>query len=181
MTSTMRFDKWENSLGQPYGTVLQVVQGVKTDTFTMSSSTFTTVTGLSATITPKYANSKILVTVNLNATSDSNRAAEGRIVRDSTPIFVGDASGSRSRSSFFFGAYVSASGTSMPNSISSNVSANVLDNPATTSAITYAVQVRRLNLQAADATVYVNRTNANSDNSDHGVYASSITLMEIAQ
>jgi hypothetical protein len=116
----------------------------------------------------------------LNATSDSNRAAEGRVVRDSTPIFIGDASGSRSRSSFFFGAYVNATGTAMPNSISSNVSANVLDEPATTSAITYAVQVRRLNLQAADATVYVNRTGANSDNSDHGLYASTITVMEVA-
>ena len=53
MTSTMRFDKWENSLGQPYGTVLQVVQGVKTDVFTANSSSFIDVTGLSASITPR--------------------------------------------------------------------------------------------------------------------------------
>jgi hypothetical protein len=62
MTSTMRFDKWENSLGQPYGAVLQVVYA--TSGFvnqTINSATPVALTGLSATITPKFANSMILI------------------------------------------------------------------------------------------------------------------------
>ena len=46
--------------------VLQVVQAVKTDTFSTASS-YTSVTGLSASITPSSSTSKILVTVSLGA------------------------------------------------------------------------------------------------------------------
>jgi hypothetical protein len=65
MTSTMRFDKWENSLGQPYGTVLQVVRAT---TLTRAASTANSYvdTGLTATITPRRASSTILVFVNQN-------------------------------------------------------------------------------------------------------------------
>lgn len=62
MTSTMRFDKWENSVGQPYSAVLQVVYA--TSGFvnqTINSATPVALTGLSAVITPKFANSMILI------------------------------------------------------------------------------------------------------------------------
>jgi hypothetical protein len=65
MTSTMRFDKWENSLGQPYGTVLQVVTGSTEIPVTSTTATFID-TGLTATITPKLINSRILVFVSQN-------------------------------------------------------------------------------------------------------------------
>jgi hypothetical protein len=64
MTSTMRFDKWENTLGQPFGTVLQV-QTVRSDARTTISSNNsgngTTITQLSLSITPKFANSKLIM------------------------------------------------------------------------------------------------------------------------
>jgi hypothetical protein len=43
------------------GKVLQVVQTTKTDTFTTTSTSFTDVTGLSVSITPSSASSKILI------------------------------------------------------------------------------------------------------------------------
>lgn len=67
MTSTMRFDKWENTVGQPYGTILQVVSS---ETTTMLSGTLgssanpTSTDGTlfhSFTFTPKFANSKLLI------------------------------------------------------------------------------------------------------------------------
>ena len=49
--------------GLPAGSVLQVVQDVKLDTFTTSSTSFTDVTGLSVDITPSSTSSKVLVLV----------------------------------------------------------------------------------------------------------------------
>jgi hypothetical protein len=60
MTSTMRFDKWENSLGQPYGTVLQVVTASSSTAVTSTANAFIS-TGLVATITPKFINSIIVI------------------------------------------------------------------------------------------------------------------------
>jgi hypothetical protein len=65
MTSTMRFDKWENTLGQPYNAVLQVVTGSTETPVTNTTATFVN-TGLTATITPKLINSTILVFVAQN-------------------------------------------------------------------------------------------------------------------
>jgi len=78
------------------GTVLQVLQTVKTDTFTTTSTTYTDVTGISVSITPTSATSKILVFANLNAsvTATDNYFAF-QLVRGSTAIFNGDAASSR--------------------------------------------------------------------------------------
>jgi hypothetical protein len=59
MTSTMRFDKWENSLGQPYGAVLQVVQNFVTTQTAYGAGDFTL---FSLSITPKMLNSKLYIT-----------------------------------------------------------------------------------------------------------------------
>jgi hypothetical protein len=70
MTSTMRFDKWENTLGQPFGTVLQVIQVVDTAVTSFSggsTDTFFAYNNLNNTITPKGPNSKFLVRFQINA------------------------------------------------------------------------------------------------------------------
>jgi hypothetical protein len=171
MTSTMRFDKWENTLGQPYGTVLQVVSVTKTDTFTMSGTTFTTVTGLSATITPRFANSTILVTASVNVSQDMDvNNGFVQLVRGTTPIGVGDTAGSRRRAGF----PVNARNDSYP--IIGNLM--VVDSPASTSAQTYSVQVSG---HQGGGTMFVNRSDSDPDNGFSGRYSSTITLMEIAQ
>jgi hypothetical protein len=54
----------------PAGSVLQVVSTVKTDTFTTVSSSYVDVTGLSVSITPTSATSKILVLVQANRSEE---------------------------------------------------------------------------------------------------------------
>jgi hypothetical protein len=49
----------------------QVVQTVKTDTFTSTSTTYVDITGLSLSITPTSASSKILVFANVNGSGAS--------------------------------------------------------------------------------------------------------------
>jgi hypothetical protein len=62
MTSVLRFNQWQRSDGTNMGTVLQVIQTVKRDTWSSSSDSvsFYPVTGMTATITPRFSTSKVL-------------------------------------------------------------------------------------------------------------------------
>jgi len=159
------------------GGVLQVVSTTKTDTFSAStaSGAFTAVTGLSAAITPSATSSKILVRVTLvGASSRDSGGGMGdfRIKRDSTAIAIGDAAGSRARLS---GAALVSVGYALGIVGSS---AEVLDTPSSTSAITYSVDI--YNSSSSTETLYVNRTDNNSDSATRPRAVSTITLMEVA-
>jgi hypothetical protein len=157
----------------PAGTVLQVVQTVKTDTFTTTSTTYTDVTGISVSITPTSATSKILVFANLNAsvTATDNYFAF-QLVRGSTAISIGDTAGSRTVGSV--GSALIA-GTGSANYILP-MAINFLDSPATTSATTYKIQ----GLVQSGQTLVLNRSGTDS-NAVFGIRtASTITVMEIA-
>ena len=148
--------------------VLQVVQTVKTDTYSMSSGTFTDVTGFSATITPSATSSLVLVLVDLKMNGRSGLvSAQARLLRGSTAIYIGDAAGNRQRatSNAVGDAEAVASSTSI-----------FLDNPATTSATTYKIQVRANTAN----NIYVNRAETDDDTAFRARYASSLTLMEIS-
>ena len=72
------------------GKILQVLQTVKTDTFTTTSTSFVDVTGLSVSITPATTSSKILILVHAyggNAGTSSANALT-TLVRDSTEVIV---------------------------------------------------------------------------------------------
>jgi hypothetical protein len=152
--------------------VKQVISVTKTDTFSTTSTSFTDVTGLSATITPTNSANKILVFVSMTDGISSDYVLFTRITRNGTAVGIGDAAGSRTRAST--GGYNGTSGT-----IYQNIPQNIvyLDSPATTSATTYTVQLAGEN---SGGTYYVNRTGNDSDSAFRGRYASSITVMEIA-
>jgi hypothetical protein len=170
MTSTMRFDKWENSLGQPYGTVLQVVSVTFTDIFSTTSATFVDITGLSASITPRFASSKILITgsVNISATQGTN-GVRFRLARGSTGIAIGNTAGGRTR------AY--SGGSTLTTAMVSSAF-NFLDSPSTISSVTYNVQ---LATNSGGSTAAVNRQLSDVDDPSIPRGVSTITLMEIAQ
>ena len=54
------------------GKTLQVVSTHKSDTFTHSTTTFTDITGMSATITPSSSSSKILIIVDIKMAGQVN-------------------------------------------------------------------------------------------------------------
>jgi hypothetical protein len=148
---------------------VQVKQTVKTDTFTMASTTFADITGLSVSITPTSASNKILVFAHVNTVGTVTTSSSGiRLVRDSTPISVGDAAGSR----------VQVSGGSNYGNFGVTITGDdviFLDSPATTSSVTYKVQI-----QAYSSTAYVNRSPVDSNDPAYYRTVSSITLMEIS-
>jgi len=155
------------------GKVLQVVQAVKTDTFSYAGTTFADVTGLSVSITPSATSSKILIFSTINGAANL-RYSGIRLVRDSTDIFLGDAAGSRTRVTI----PIDSNSDEPSNSyVSRNMGFNYLDSPSTTSATTYKIQVAIA--YSASYTTYIN-TNASDDDANFTLRsASNIIAMEI--
>jgi hypothetical protein len=153
----------------PAGTVLQVLSTTKTDTFSTSSASFTDITGLSVSITPISSSSKIYVIASLcGAVNGGAGTAQYRLMRDSTAIAVGDAAGSRTRSTS--GLTYQADGNRLD-----SYTFQTLDSPATTSATTYKVQII-----TSSVTAYIGRTFADSDSATWPRTVSTITVMEVA-
>ena len=152
--------------------ILQVVSAVKTDTFSTSSNTFTDVTGLSVSITPSSASNKILIIVHLGAFSVTSIIYSGafRISRSGTAVAIGDAASTRTRASF------KVVGFNVDHAIPAGFT--FLDSPASTSSITYALQIQMQN----SGTGCINRSGSDPDTSDAYAArtASTITLMEVA-
>lgn len=167
-----------SKLVQP-GSVLQVVSTTKTDTFSTSvSNSLTDVTGLSATITPTSATSKVLVFLTIAAQSDNNRNGYGVLLRDSTQIAIGNAVSSKPGVTFDLAnpGTTSNISTSM---WSPTRAVSFLDSPNTTSATTYKVQVFASTYISTNV-VHVNRTGNDHDDVRGVRPVSTITLMEIA-
>ena len=86
-------------VNQPAGAVFQVAQSVKTDAASTSLITWSD-TGLTVTLTPTSATSKFYVTFDTALGGPSGAYSGGvKLVRNSTDIYLGDAAGSRIRSS----------------------------------------------------------------------------------
>ena len=158
----------------PAGAMLQVVSTIKPDTFSSTSqTTFTDITGLSVSITPTSSSSQVLVMVSVGGASMDVGGAEAfRLVRGSTAIGVGTASGSRQATSWR--DYL---GSTDGNVAQGGYCFTFLDSPATTSSTTY-----KLQMIVQGGTGYINRSPSDTDvNASYGTRpASTITVMEIA-
>jgi hypothetical protein len=152
------------------GKVLQVVSVAKTDTFTTASTSFVDVTGLSVAITPTSATSKIFILVMLTGQGLSGTASlQGRLMRNSTAIAIGDAAGSRAR--------VSVGNLDAGGSTSLTTPIMFLDSPATTASTTYKIQIL---CNQTPNTVFVNRSPSDTDSVQFGRGISTITLIEVS-
>jgi hypothetical protein len=152
------------------GAILQVIQTIKTDTFTVASgASFVSITGLSATITPASASNKILVIANVQyGLGNIANIGTFRLYGGNTNTYIGDSASTRTRGVFGGGFAPDGSAILLSGSIS------YLDSPATTSAITYGVEVK------PDTSTFVNRSVGDSDETARTRGASSIILMEVA-
>ena len=156
------------------GKIGQVVQAVKTDTFTSSSGSLTDITGMSAAITPSATSSKVLVKVVMHVgMTAADRYSVFQLVRGSTAISLGAASSSRSNASF---AHVRVDANGSANEVETKT-ITFLDSPSTTSETTYKMQ--GLTQTDSSPSFTVNRSGGDADAAHGFRVASSITLMEV--
>jgi len=155
------------------GAILQVVQTVKTDTFsrTSSGSDYGEITGLSVSITPSSASSKILIFASISCSVTASNRVGLRLAVNSSAItaYTGDASGSRTRAAS--ATWASATGNDL-----SHLTLNYLHSPGSTSAQSYSIQ----GSAEGTSTFYLNRAATNVDSINVYVGASSIIAMEVA-
>jgi hypothetical protein len=151
-----------------------VVQTVKTNAFTSTSATFVNITGLTATITPTSASSKILVMFQISGIATGGGGAGGhfKLAGGNTAAYIGDTAGSNTRAV----VTVIRTGDWTPTNTMISLVGTYLDAPNTTSAVTYSVQVQ----SAGGGTVYVNLGNGTTASANNGRGASSLTVIEVA-
>jgi hypothetical protein len=141
------------------GKVLQVVSATSTTTTTTTSATYTDATGITATITPSAATSKILVLISVNAqivrSASTEVSASAKVLRGATDIWTSAAYG-----------LINLEGASGNLSLIGNQSISYLDAPSSTSALTYKLQVAE---NTASGSLIINNGNT----------PSTITVMEI--
>jgi hypothetical protein len=154
-----------------------VVQTVKTDTFTTASTSFVDVTGFNVTITPSSTSSKVLVIAQFTISSTGSRSAgnsygiSARLRRGSTDIYIGDAASNRTRASYGIGPWNAED--YFPASII------FLDSPNTAGATTYGLQVAHpTNTQTQS--VCIGRSGTDSNDNQYSRHPSSFTAIEVA-
>jgi hypothetical protein len=157
------------------GAVLQSVQTIKKDTFTGGgdATTFYPITGFTATITPQFSTSKILIIANM-ALGSGYWEVQGNLLKNGANVTAsqGTARGSRLPVSFSVNQYFG--GTFGYNFLDTNYL--YLDSPGTTSAVSYGISLNGYSTFA----VYLNRTGYDLDSADYyGCPSSTITAMEI--
>ena len=141
MASELRVDRIVPTSGVPAGgggSIIQVVQSTKTDTASSTAGFTWTDMGLSASITPKFDTSKILVMVEACIGSSIGFDMKTRLLRGSTAIFIGDQASARPRTS----VTITQSYSTTANYAADQAIINYLDSPATTSSVTYKTQGR---------------------------------------
>ena len=145
------------------GGIIQVVQAVKDDTATFTTTSFTDITGLSASITPTSSSNKILVKAFVYVSNIGNTTGMINLVRGSTNI--AQPSGSVTNTASIFSDFGVAHMVQRVMTF--------LDSPATTSATSNKLQIR------CDNTYSPLKINRYSETNDYyGV--STLTLEEVA-
>ena len=153
-----------------FGKVLQLItltNGMKSDTFTTTSTSWTDVTDLSLSITPSSSSNFVVVSLH---TPISNNYASARthvqITRDGSAIAIGDAASSRTRGlAMYRGGDVDNVDT---------ISTFFRDAPSSTSSLNYKVQMK---VQSNTGVMNRNGLDGDADYTLRGI--TTFSLMEI--
>tara|TARA_Y100000114_G_scaffold52115_1_gene47648 strand:+ start:848 stop:1387 length:540 start_codon:yes stop_codon:yes gene_type:complete len=160
--------------GATGGGIIQIVQTKKSDTASNSTSSggaWDVSSIFSVSITPSLNSSVILLLGTINTASSTTMPNFMSITRNGSIAtnMVGDADGSRIRASA--GGYYGHLGGIETQHFS------FIDTPASTSQQTYSLQLRHDS--GSSKTLYLNRSNGDSNSDQVGRFISSLTAMEI--
>ena len=162
------------------GRLIQVHTAFKTDTASFSASTgsFSDISGLSITLTPKSSTSKFFINVNTNYSTATGQRGTFRVLKSVggggyglIANSVGDAAGSVQRGMFPSMAPADNNSRSVPCSMT------IRDDPNTTSQIVYKLQCTA---ESSAGTVYINRTAGDNSATTYQSGMSSLLIYEVA-
>ena len=174
--SILKTNQIQTTAGKPIlhstGGIIQVVSTFYGDRFTTSTMSWVDITGFNVTITPSSSSNKIYLTCCMGAagTSQSNND-HGNAIRVLRSIGGGSYS---EDNKLYKGSSMSYNSDHLPGGFGFCG----LDDPATTSAVTYKLQVWP---QSSSYPFHLNRppNNSNTSNSYHSAMMSSLTVMEV--
>ena len=176
VTATNFFGSGAGLSGVSGGKIGQVLQTVKTDTFSRNGASWGDISGFGQDITPSATTSKVLVMVDIKIGADHGDSDYNfKIVRAGTDIYIGDADGNKRRSSMGTGSYGMPSNTADGQYRLEQVNLIFLDSPSTTSSINYKLQI----INVGGRTNYINRNHHNGNTNATPRTASSFTVMEV--
>ena len=162
------------------GKILQTKQVVKTDTFSLASSSTNQridITGLTLDITPSSASNKILVDYRVNAHGPNGAyRVMIHLMRGSSDIYIGDQDSGQNNQVRCSNHLISGN-DGVGGARSTDLNGQFLDSPNTTGATTYKLQ---LHARTSGSTYYINRGSYSSNDAYVGRQPSHITLMEVA-
>lgn len=177
MASILKFDEWQNTAGVKRGTVLQTVSVFDNTHYLFNAGssnqvTFYNVTGLSLSITPSSATSKILLIAAVSG-GQSGNAYNGflRLARNGSGLGSSD-----SRGIYVSGGTAITGWRTVDSSELASSCMVFMDSPASTSAITYNVQA--CNSGGGSYPMSINRP-VSTDTSWQQSGSSSLIAMEI--
>lgn len=181
MTSILKVDSIQTAAGKPIvnstGSVLQVLQAVKTNTFTTTSGTFVQVPDLTITITPSSASNKILITGSIALAANLYTWHCG-LFQDGTELGLADVASNRPRSLF---NGLSDETVQDSHGKISYITRELLVSPSTTSAITFDIRAARRFDNQESPTTFINRSVPDRDTNTYDQRCiSTLTAMEIA-
>ena len=159
----------------PAGSVLQVVQTVKTDTSSVTGTAFVDVPNYSVTITPQSTSNKIMVEVCLHVGENQDAFPVFRMYRNGTELQI--ASAISPGTSGMFGK-TTTQNSSRDQYLIEPVNFKFLDTPNSTSAVTYTLKCRPFGVSAGRI-IYFNRSQTVGDGNQYTVI-STFTATEIA-
>ena len=154
------------------GKILQVVSSHKVNAFATTNSSFVDITGLSRTITPTVASSKIQIVLSLHFGGAAGSYLAVNLLRGSTVVTQGT-NGTGNMTNCTFGDYIDHGSKTYTNAFT------FLDSPSYTlgDTLTYKLQIAS---KYASKEVCINRSNAGTNDSYSMNGTSTITLMEVA-
>ena len=156
------------------GGIIQVVNSVFDSRYATSSHTTFTDTGLSATITPTRSDSKILAIISVGGVAarlgNFHQEPDLKLVRGSTDV----ATFTNIMKQGGYNFWIPKDGDTH------RFSKTVMDSPATTSAITYKIQIRGTTSTSGTMIVAINSTGGGNYEEETGGGGSSLCLMEVS-
>ena len=156
------------------GGIIQVVHVNTSDHTYETSTSYTDITGVTATITPTRSDSKILIQCTLAVSKENNHSFLGRIVRNGSVITGSGGVAESGHGNQIDGVWWNVRTTTYS---ANPFAVSYLDSPSSTSAITYKAQGKTTNASYPFA---INRTTSSQDLEYASPAFSMITLMEVS-